>query len=279
MARNLSQHLHCCAINTATLGFQTPIDQTVECVASAGFGLIAPWRQEVEGNNVKAIGKHIRDAGLKLSGYCRSTYIPANDTLTFRNNIEANKCALMDAAILGAPCFIMVVGGLFPGSKNMNASRQQVKEACAELADYGDKLGVKIALEPLHPMYAAERSCLTLLSEALDWCDEINSPNIGVAIDCYHIWWDPNLKRDIARAGNRILAFHVCDWLVPTGDVLNDRGMMGDGIIDLPSIRDLVEATGYNEAVEVEIFSKANWWKRDIKETLNVCRDRLFTTV
>ena len=278
MVRDLSQHLGSCSINTATLGFQAPIGEVIDAVARAGFGVIAPWRREVEGNDVKLIAKHIRDAGLALSGYCRSTYIPALDAQSFRTNIESNKRALDDAATLGAPCFVMVVGGLPAGSKDLRAARRQVKEASAELVEYGHKVGVKIALEPLHPVYAADRSCLTLLSEALDWCDEIDDPWIGVAIDCYHVWWDPHLIRDIARAKNRIFAYHVCDWLVPTTDVLNDRGMMGDGVIDLKAIRSAVETAGYAGAVEVEIFSSGNWWKRSMAETLAVCRERFLTS-
>ncbi len=279
MVRELSHHLNSCSINTATLGFQAPIGTVVEAVATAGFGMIAPWRREIEGHDVKAIARHIRDAGLALSGYCRSTYIPAATQQEFRTSIDANKRALDDAAVLGAPALVMVVGSLPVGSKSLNAARQQVKEACSELAEYGRGLGVKLALEPLHPVYAADRSCLTLLSEALDWCDEIASPWVGVAIDCYHVWWDPNLERDIARAGRdkRILAFHVCDWLVPTIDILNDRGMMGDGVIDITAIRAAVEASGYDGAVEVEIFSSVNWWKREMQDTLAVCRERLLS--
>jgi sugar phosphate isomerase/epimerase len=281
MARDLSQHLASCAINTATLGFQAPLGEVIDAVARAGFGQIAPWRREVEGQDVKAIAKHIRDAGLKISGYCRSTYIPANTKRDYIANLEANIWALDEAAALGAPVFVMVVGGLPRGSKDLEAARAQVREACAELVDYGKKIGVKIGLEPLHPVYAAERSCLTLLSEALNWCDAIDDPNIGVVIDCYHTWWDPNLKRDIARAGqsNRIFGLHVCDWLVPTQDVLNDRGMMGDGVIDVRGFRGATENAGYAGAVEVEIFSAANWWKRPMVETLNVCRQRLTTMV
>jgi sugar phosphate isomerase/epimerase len=279
MVRDLSRHLHDCSINTATLGFKRPIAEIIDAVAVAGFGQIAPWRREVEGHDVKAIGRRIRDAGLKLSGYCRSTYIPALTMAEFRANIEANKRALDDAATLGAPAFVMVVGSLPAGSKDLASARNQVKEACAELAAYGASVGVGIALEPLHPVYAADRSCLTLLSEALDWCDVIASPFAGVAIDCYHVWWDPNLLEHIARAGRdkRILAFHVCDWLVPTTDVLNDRGMMGDGVIDIPAIRTAVESAGYAGAVEVEIFSSANWWIRDMTEILDVCRKRLLS--
>jgi sugar phosphate isomerase/epimerase len=283
MVRDLSQHLEICSINTATLGFQAPLTEVVEAVARAGFGMIAPWRREVEGQNVAALARHIRDASLKVSGYCRSPYLPAATSAAFRQNIEANKRALDDAATLGAPVFVMVVGSLPAGSRDLAAARQQVRDACAELLVYGRKVGVKIGLEPLHPVYAADRSCLTLLSEALEWCDDIEgaveAPWIGTVIDCYHVWWDPNLARDIARAGQngRIFGCHVCDWLVPTLDVLNDRGMMGDGAIDVRSFRGLMENAGYEGPVEVELFSTENWGKRPMAETLQVCRERLFS--
>jgi sugar phosphate isomerase/epimerase len=283
MVRDLSQYLASCSINTATLGFQAPIADVIDAVARMGFGMIAPWRREVEAGDVKAISKNIRDAGLKLSGYCRSTYMPAHSISEFRENIAINKQALDDAAALNAPCFVMVVGSLPKGSKDLNAARAQVREASAELMQYGRDVGVKIALEPLHPAYAADRSCLTLLSEALDWCDviegHVEDPNIGVAIDCYHVWWDPGLAANIARAGaaKRIFAYHVCDWLVPTLDVLNDRGMMGDGVIELKAMRQMMEAAGYQGAVEVEIFSAENWWKKPMADTLHVCHQRLLS--
>ena len=272
-----------CAINTATLGFQAPIEAVVDAVAAAGFGGIAPWRREVEGQDVKAIGKRIRDAGLKVTGYCRSTYIPASGRADFLANVETNRRAITDAALLGAESFVMVVGGLPEGSKDIAGARAQVAEASALLLDHGRKAGVRIALEPLHPVYAADRSCLSLLSEALDLCDAIegqaDDPWLGACLDVYHLWWDPNLRRDIARAGvaGRIFGFHACDWLVPTNDVLNDRGMMGDGVIDVPMIRGLVEDSGYLGPVEVEIFSSSNWWKRPMDETLRICRERLAT--
>jgi len=278
--RVLAGHPELCAINTATLGFQTPIEDTIEAVARAGFGGLAPWRREIEGKNVAAIARRIREAGLKITGYCRSTYIPAADRAGFLANVEANRRAIADAAVLGAQSFVMVVGGLPAGSKNIAAARSQVAEATALLVETGRKLGVRIALEPLHPVYAAERSCLSLLSEALDLCEAIEpsaaQPWLGACIDVYHVWWDPNLARDIARAGmqQRIFGFHVCDWLVPTVDVLNDRGMMGDGVIDIPGIRRLIEQAGYVGLVEAEIFSERNWWQRPIAGTLDVCKER-----
>jgi sugar phosphate isomerase/epimerase len=279
--RDLGKNPRLCAINTATLGFQAPIGEVIEAVARAGFGGIAPWRREVEGHDVHAIARRIREAGLAVPGYCRSTYIPAATAQAFRDNIEANRRALDDAAVLGAECFVMVVGSLPEGSKDIAGARAQVQDATAQLVEHGRTAGVKIALEPLHPVYAADRSCLSLLCEALDICDAIEpgdgERSLGVLIDVYHLWWDPNLRRDIARAGRakRIFGFHVCDWLVPTRDVLNDRGMMGDGVIDVPGIRAMVEAAGYGGMVEVEIFSAEDWWKRPMAETLDVCRQRL----
>jgi sugar phosphate isomerase/epimerase len=279
MVRDLSD-LSACSINTATLGFQVPLGTVIEAVARAGFGAIAPWRREVEGGDVAGFARKIRDAGLKLSGYCRSPYLPAKTRAEFLDNVEANKRALNDAAVLGAPVFVMVVGSLPEGSKDMYNARAQVREGVAMLLEHGRQVGVKIGLEPLHPVYAADRSCLTLMSEALEWCDalegSVDTPWLGTVIDVYHTWWDPNIKRDIARAGEqqRIFGFHVCDWLVPTTDVLNDRGMMRDGVIDVPGFRNAVEQAGYRGFVECEIFSERNWGKRPIDETLKVCAQR-----
>jgi sugar phosphate isomerase/epimerase len=274
--RDLKGHLELCAVNTATLGFQEPLHRVIDAVAAAGFGGIAPWRREVEGHDVKAFGRQLREAGLKVTGYCRSTYIPSNSLSGFANNINSNKRALDDAATLGAETFVMVVGGLPTGSKNIAAARRQVSDGVAELLVHARGVGVKLALEPLHPVYAAERSTLTLLSDALAMCDAIegvvDAPMLGTCLDVYHLWWDPNLANDIARAGKagRIFGFHVCDWLVPTQDILNDRGMMGDGIIDVAGIRTLVEAAGYQGLIEAEIFSAEDWWKKPMAQTLSV---------
>jgi sugar phosphate isomerase/epimerase len=276
--RDLKGHPELCAINTATLGFTVPITEVIDAIARCGFGGIAPWRREVEGQDVKAIARRIKDAKLKVTGYCRSTFIPAAASTELRANIDANRRAIDDAATLGAESFVMVVGGLAVGSKDMGAARAQVAEATAELLVHGRQHGVKIALEPLHPVYAADRSCLSTIDEALDLCDRLDSAKtdaIGICLDVYHIWWDPYLARAIERAKGRIDGFHVCDWLLKTKDVLNDRGMMGDGVIDIPSIRAMVEDAGYHGLIEVEIFSAADWWTRPIDETLKICRERL----
>jgi sugar phosphate isomerase/epimerase len=215
---------------------------------------------------------------LKVTGYCRSTYIPALTKAEFDQGIQDNYRALEDAANLGANSFMIVTGTL---PSDLVAARKQVAEGVALLCEYAKPLGVNIAIEPLHPVYALDRSCINLLSQGLDLCAEIGADNLGVCIDAYHTWWDPNLARDVARAGkeNRILGFHVSDWLNPTSDILNDRGMMGDGVIDLKAIRAMIEAAGYDGQVEVELFSSGNWWRRPIEETLHILKERFATAV
>jgi sugar phosphate isomerase/epimerase len=278
--RALAGRLDLCSINTATLGHQTPIEQTIDAVARAGFGAIAPWRRELDGRSQRQVSSLIRAAGLKVSGFCRSTYITAATRAAFEANLEDNRRALDQAAELAAACLVVVAGGLPEGSKDLPAARAQVLEGVGLLLEHAKTAGVALALEPLHPMYCADRACLSTLEQALDLCaalDPAGSGAIGVAVDVYHVWWDPDLEAQIARAGRegRLLAFHVCDWLVPTRDLLLDRGMMGDGVVDNMRIRGSMERAGYAGAIEVEIFSQDNWWKRPPAETLRVCAERL----
>ncbi|MCY1299478.1 Xylose isomerase-like TIM barrel [compost metagenome] len=217
---------------------------------------------------------------MRVSSYCRSTYIPAHDARTFAANLDDNRRAIEQAAQLEAQCFVMVVGGLPEGSRDLPGAREQVREGLASLLEHARQVGVPLALEPLHPMYAADRSCLSTLSQALDLCERLEpgeSRYLGVAVDAYHCWWDPLLQQQIARAGEqrRLLGLHVCDWLVPTHDLLLDRGMMGDGVIDLTGLRHAMEDAGYCGPVEVEIFSRDNWWQRDPMDVLRTCAERL----
>jgi sugar phosphate isomerase/epimerase len=264
-----------CSINTATLGHRSPIGDVIDRVARHGFGAIAPWRRDLEGLDHRLVGKHIREAGLSLSGYCRGTYFPGATRAAFEANVTDNRRAIDEAAALGAPCFVLVVGSLPEGSKDLDSARAQVSEGLGSLLPHAREAGVGLAVEPLHPMYAGDRSCITSLGEALAVCEQLD-PNqeggIGVAIDVYHVWWDWRLTADIVAAGKagRILAFHVCDWLVPTNDLLLDRGMTGDGVIDVRRIRSEVESAGYGGFVEVEVFSK-RWWSTPEDEVLVAC--------
>ena len=230
------------------------------------------------GEDVSKVAHQLRDAGLAVSGYCRSTDYPAASPAQAAAAVADNRRALGDAAALGASCFVQVVGGLPPGSRDLGGARRQVEDGVAALLEDGRRLGVSIALEPLHPMYAADRSCLSTLAQALDLCDRLDPDKLGglgVVLDAYHLWWDPDLMAGIARAGTRIDALHVSDWLVPTRDLLLDRGMMGDGVIDLPAFRQAAEDAGYGGPVEVEIFSAADWWQRDPDTVLSTCQARL----
>lgn len=270
-----------CSINTATLGYKEPISTVIEQVARHGFGAIAPWRREVEGGDVVAIARQIREAGLSVSGYCRSSPIPADSAATRDAHYEENRRALADAATLGAACFVIVAGGLPGASRDIDDTRAQVEDGLARLLEDARSLGVPIAIEPLHPMYAADRCCMNTLAQALNLCARLDPDNrggISVALDAYHVWWDPELAPGIERAGRerRLAAFHICDWLVPTTDPLMDRGMMGDGVIDLAAMHRRVEAAGFAGYAEIEIFSN-RWWSTDNEETLRVCVDRLRT--
>jgi sugar phosphate isomerase/epimerase len=276
--RSLRGRLDLCSINTATLGHRQTIGEVVEAVARHGFGGIAPWRRDLEGADTGVVARQIRDAGLKVSGYCRSDTFTAADPEVAARAMANNRRALLQAAALGAACYVLVVGGLPAGSKDLPAARQRMQDGVALLLEEARSLGVPLALEPLHPAYAAERSCLCTVDQAVALCrvlDPGNRGGLGIAVDVYHVWWDARLADSIAAASGRIAAFHVGDWLVPTRDALLDRGMMGDGVIDIPGIRAQVEATGYDGLVEVEIFSAQDWWRRPPEETLGVCAERL----
>jgi sugar phosphate isomerase/epimerase len=261
------------SINTATVRRQWNLTEAIDAVARAGIAGIAPWRNQVHACGLKAAARRIRDHELKVSGLCRGGMFTTPDALGRRRALDDNRRAIDEAALLRAACLVVVAGGLPIGSRDIGAARGQVRDALHELLGYARAAAVPLAIEPLHPMYAADRCCLNTLGQALDLCDELGA-GAGVVVDVYHVWWDPDLARQIVRAGrDRLLAFHVCDWLVPTRDLLNDRGMMGDGVIEIRRIRSALEAAGYEGFCEVEIFSE-NWWNRPGEEVLRTCIDR-----
>ena len=256
------------SLNTATVRKQWNLGQIINGCARHGIRGISPWRDQVAQLGLKKAAAAIRQAELTVTGLCRGGFFTAKD---WRDD---NLRAIEEAHELGAQCLVLVVGGLLPNSKDLSLSRERVKEGIATILPEARKAGVPLAIEPLHPMQAAERACINTLEQALDICDELGD-GIGVACDVYHVWWDPKLEAQIRRAGKkRLLAYHICDWLVPTRDLLNDRGMMGDGVIDLPLIRSWVEAAGYSGFQEVEIFSELDWWRRDPDEVLETCKQR-----
>ena len=272
------------SINTATLRRQWTLPQIVDGLVRHGIRGISPWRDQVAQAGLERSARSIRDAGLFVSGYCRGGMFPALDAAGRAAARDDNRRAVDEALAIGARCLVLVVGGLpkdasgRPGSRDLGAARSMVRGGIADLLDYAKPAGMPLAIEPLHPMYAADRACVNTLAHALDLCDELaprDQAALGVAVDVYHVWWDPALEQGIARAGagGRLFAYHICDWLVPTTDLLNDRGMMGDGVIDLPRVRGWMERAGYRGAHEVEIFSE-RWWSTDADVVLDTCRSR-----
>lgn len=283
--RNFSQDHRWLSINTATVrknrGVEQPLTNILEACAARGIRAISPWRDQVAAAGLPVISKLVKTHGLELSGYCRGGMFPAADAAGLQAAHDDNRRAVDEACELNAACLVLVVGGL-PGAlagkaahKDIALSRSQVHDGIAALLEYARARKMPLAIEPLHPMYAADRACINTLEHALDVCDALDPSKtgaLGVAVDVYHVWWDPKLQAQIRRAGKeRLLAFHVCDWLTPTTDLLNDRGMMGDGVIDIPKIRGWVEAQGFAGYSEVEIFSAGNWWQRDSGEVLDTC--------
>ncbi len=291
--RDFSSDHRWLSINTATIrksgGVELPLPDILDACAERGIHAISPWRDQVQAAGLAAVAQRVRQHGLALSGYCRGGMFPATDAAGLRTARDDNRRAVDEAAELGAACLVLVVGAL-PGAlqgqaahKDIALARSQVRDGIAELLDHARQARMPLAIEPLHPMYAADRACVNTLEQALDLCDELDvdrSGALGVAVDVYHVWWDPKLQQQIERAGReRLLAFHVCDWLTPTTHLLEDRGMMGDGVIDIPRIRGWVEAQGFAGYSEVEIFSSANWWRRPHGEVLDTCIARHRTAV
>ncbi|MEQ8652702.1 MAG: sugar phosphate isomerase/epimerase family protein [Kiloniellales bacterium] len=263
------------SINLATVRKQWDLKQAVVGCARAGIRAVAPWRDQVAHIGLAESARIIKDNGMRVTGLCRGGAFPADSEAGLQAAHDDNRRALEEAVTLGADCLVLVVGGLPKGSRDLIGARKMVEDGIAKLLEAARPAGMPIAIEPLHPMYAADRACVNTMKQALDICDRLG-PGVGVAVDVYHVWWDPELAVQIARAGagGQLLAYHICDWLVPTNDLLLDRGMMGDGIIDLPRIRNMVTDAGYDGLHEVEIFSAENWWKRDPDEVLRTCIER-----
>jgi sugar phosphate isomerase/epimerase len=297
--RDFSKDHRWLSINTATVrqsrGVTLPLTEIIEACAQRGIRAISPWRDQVAAAGLATIARLVKTHGLELSGYCRGGMFPAADAQGLAAARDDNRRAVDEACELNAPCLVLVVGGL-PGAltgravhRDIALARSQVRDGIAELLDYARSVRMPLAIEPLHPMYAADRACINTLEQALDLCAELDPQGggvsggraeLGVAVDVYHVWWDPKLKAQIERACRpRLLALHVCDWLTPTTDLLNDRGMMGDGVIDIPRIRAWVEDQGFDGYSEVEIFSTRNWWQREHGQVLDTCIDRHRTVV
>ncbi|MCA3487618.1 MAG: sugar phosphate isomerase/epimerase [Rhodobacter sp.] len=266
------------ALNTASLGHNMDgagagwsSERVIDACAARGYGGIVFWRREI-GSRAVEIGNRVRAAGMQVAGLCRTPYLVGRDA----PRDEADLCASIDmAADLGAQVLTIVTGGTEPGTKGVIETQKRLAERLAVAAPLAAAAGVSLALEPLNPMFGGNRTCIFTVADALAAADAAHAPNVGIAVDVYHVWWDRTLAQSLGAERGRVLGYHLCDWLENTRHMLLDRGMMGDGVADLRAIRRAVEdGAGYAGLCEVEVFSAEDWWKRDPAEVLDVIVDR-----
>jgi sugar phosphate isomerase/epimerase len=262
------------SLNQATVE-QWSLREAVEGCARHGIGWIGPWRHKVAELGVAASARLIRDAGLRVSSLCRGGWFPAATAPERRARIEDNVRSIEEAAELGADVLVLVCGPA--PDRDLPGARAMVAEGVAAVEEEARACSVRLAIEPLHPMFAGDRSVIVTLGEALDLAERFPA-TCGVVVDAYHVWWDPEVDAQVARAGGRILGYHVSDWLAPPPDPLLGRGMMGDGVIDLRRLRGLVEAAGYAGPIEVEIFNRGLREARG-DEVLALVKERFLAVV
>lgn len=238
------------------------IEEAAKNYSASGVSGITVWRDALQGRDIKQTGRMLRDNGLSVVSLCRGGFFPSKLQNKRELALDDNRRAIEEAFQLGTDKIVLVCGA--DPSQSLEDSRQQIFEGIAAIIPEAKAAGVRLAIEPLHPMYANDRSAINTLAQANDMTEALGSPWVGVAVDVYHLWWDPDLEREIERCGknNVLLAFHICDWKTPTVDFLNDRGLMGEGCIPIRKIRSWVEETGYRSFIEVEIFS-TEYWKLD----------------
>jgi sugar phosphate isomerase/epimerase len=245
------------SFNQMTAG-RSSLREVVDACAAAGINWIGAWRHQIQDSPAEA-GRLIREAGLRVSSLCRGGMFPAATTEERRKRIEDNLRAIDEAAAVGTDLLVLVNGPA--PDRDIDAARQMVVDGIAEIASYATQCNVRLGVEPLHPMFAADRSVVVTLAQATDIALKFDPRSVGVVVDVYHIWWDPQVYPEIERAGERIFAFHVSDWIVPTPDMLMGRGLMGNGVIEIRRLRTAVEAAGYRGPIEVEIFNETLWAK------------------
>lgn len=261
------------AVNQITTRRWT-LPEAVEGYARAGVRGIGVWTDYADAVGAGAAARQIRDAGLFVPCLCTSAWVNLTDKAAHAAALDENRRRIDLAAALGARTLVVVPGGLATGEKDLDTARRRVEDSLAALLPHARDSGVMLGLEPLHPMYAADRSCLNTFAQCLDLSDRLG-PGTGIVADLYHCWWDPMFEAGLRAAGaRRILTFHLCDWLVPTRDVYQDRGMVGDGVIDVARYRAILDEIGYDGPFEIEIFSKLDWWDRPCAETVAVAVER-----
>lgn len=257
------------SINQMTVK-QLSMPELVQECARLGIGNVGLWREPVQSYGLEATGKLVRDAGLTVTTLCRGGFLTAIEPGERAKALDDNRLAVDEAAALGTDVLVLVSGGLPAGSRDLRGARERIADALGELGPYAEERGVKLAIEPLHPMYAADRCVVSTLAQALDLAERFPAHQVGVTVDTYHIWWDDTAPAQIARAGGggRIHTFQLADWTTPLPEgVLTGRGQIGDGAIDMREWKGYVEAAGYDGAIEVELFNDG-LWARDGREVL-----------
>jgi sugar phosphate isomerase/epimerase len=259
-AKKLKEYSKCCLHTMTTKPWS--LEEVVDKYSQAEIGGISVWRNVLEEHNPKNAGARIRASGLQIVSLVRGGFFPHQSQSGREKAITENLKIIDEAAALGAPLIVLVCGAA-PGQPLVE-SRRQIQEALVKILPHAAKCGVKLSIEPLHPMYADSRSAINTIRQANDIVESFASPNLGVTIDVYHLWWDPALESEIIRCGehHNILSFHICDWKTPMDDILNDRGIMGEGCINIRQIRGWVETAGFTGFNEVEIFS-IKYWQSD----------------
>lgn len=257
------------SINQMTVKQLSLPELTAAC-RELGVGHVGLWREPVRAYGVEAAARLVRDAGLTVTTLCRGGFLTAVDPGERARALADNRRAVDEAATLGTDTLVLVSGGLPAGDKDLRAARERVADALAELGPYAERHGVRLAIEPLHPMFASDRCVVSTLAQALDLAERFPAHQVGVTVDTYHVWWDDRAPEQIARAGagGRIHTFQLADWTTPLPEgVLNGRGQIGDGAIDMREWKGYVEAAGYTGAIEVELFNEG-LWARDGREVL-----------
>ncbi|WP_030701972.1 MULTISPECIES: sugar phosphate isomerase/epimerase family protein [unclassified Streptomyces] len=249
------------SINQETIK-QWSLEELAEGCVKAGIGRVGLWRAPVQAYGVERTARLLSDAGIGVTSLCRGGFFTALDPAERARALDDNRAAIDEAAALATDTLVLVSGGLPPGSRDLHGARERVADALAELAPYAAERGVRLAIEPLHPMFASDRCVVSTLGQALDLAERFPAEQVGVVVDTYHLWWDDRAPADIARAGagGRIHAFQLADWITPLpAGVLLGRGQLGDGSVDFRAFRSAVESAGYDGPIEVEIFNEALW--------------------
>ncbi|MFF4710187.1 sugar phosphate isomerase/epimerase family protein [Streptomyces eurythermus] len=260
---------------------QLSLPELVDTCVRLGITNVGLWREPVQAYGVEAAARLVRDAGLTVTTLCRGGFLTATDPVERMEALGDNHAAIEEAAALGTDTLVLVSGGLPLFSKDLRGARERIADALAVLAPYAAERGVRLAIEPLHPMYAADRCVVSTLAQALDLAERFPADQVGVAVDTYHVWWDDQAPAGIARAGaaGRIHTFQLADWTTPLPEgVLNGRGQIGDGAIDMREWKGYVEAAGYTGPIEVELFNE-ELWARDGREVLSETVERFLAHV